>query len=43
MLGDLRISLLSYDRPIFVGAIHDDGSWFAYDASYLTRPDAIPL
>lgn len=46
MLGDLRISLLSYDRPVFVGAIHDDGSdgsRFAYDATYLTRPDAIPL
>lgn len=43
MLGDLRISLLSYDQPVFVGAIRDDGSQFAYDASYLARPNAIPL
>lgn len=42
-MEDVRIARLPFDSPVPVGSISQDGASFAYDASYLARPDAVPL
>ena len=42
-MAAIRVERLSYDRPILVGHIAENGATFSYDASYVHDPTAIPL